>query len=235
MTDEQKLKAFAQSVILAMTAKHMDQEDLDGEEGTQWIKELIDWTNQYVSGELELADDWNDVRENNAVIGTVAAPADTFTLPEGARKLAVNEHRPLKILQDGSPISIWDVVKPSMITASRDEWPIRERVSYVRRQVIFSRSLNENEIGGQVVADILHHFPVLANDNTELLDYDLRSLIVLGVAKNATLPDFVRGGISPSLGQKYADMLETAMEENWATAASDYYEGDNFSQIRGVY
>lgn len=242
MTDEETMKKFAQSVILAMTGKHMDQEDLDSEDGAQFIVELVDWTNQFID-ELELETDWNFVTELNKTIGTVSGATQTFPLPAGTRKLAVNEHRPLHITQDGTPVSTWDIVRPAMISAQRDWYPLRDRVTFVGKNVVFSRDLNDNELGGEVVSDVVGRIPRLVyvagqpevdNDLQVLELIEPRQLLIFGVAKNATLPNFVRGKISPSLVQKYADVLGKAVAENEATGTGDTYEGDDIS-IGGVY
>jgi len=242
MTDEETMKKFAQSVILAMTSKHMDQEDLDSEDGAQFIVELVDWTNQFLD-ELELETDWNFVTELNKTIGTVTGATQTFPLPAGTRKLAVNERRPLHITQDGTPVSTWDIVRPAMISAQRDWYPLRDRVTFVGKNIVFSRDLDDNEIGGEVVADTINRIPRLTyvagqpeedNDLQVLELIEPRQLLIFGVAKNATLPNFVRGKISPSLVQKYADVLGKAVAENEATGTGDTYEGDDIN-IGGVY
>lgn len=235
MTDEQKMKALAQSVTLAMTGKHMDTEDLDSEEGAQFLIELVDWVNQLID-ELELEADWNFVTELNKVIGTVSGITQTLPLPAGARKLAVREHRPLHIKQDGTPVSTWDVVRPAMITSSRDGYPLRDRVTFVGKNIVFSRDLNDGELNGEVVADVINKIPRLVysegglDNNLDVLDLiEPRQLLVFGVAKNATLPDFVRGKISPSLVQKYADVLGKAVAENEATGTGDTYESEDLN------
>ena len=242
MTDEDKMKKFAQSVILAMTGKHMDTEDLASEDGAQFIVELVDWTNQLID-EVELETDWNFVTELNKVIGTVSGVTQTFPLPVGARKLSVNEHRPLHIKHDGTPVSTWDIVRPAMISATRDWYPLRDRVTFVGKNIVFSRDLNDTEFGGEVVADVINKIPRLVyvagqpeedNDLQVLELIEPRQVLVLGVAKNATLPNFVRGKISPSLVQKYADVLGKAVAENEATGTGDTYEGDDIN-IGGVY
>lgn len=242
MTDEDTMKKFAQSVILAMTGKHMDEEDLDSEDGAQFIVELVDWTNQLID-EIEMETDWNFVTDLDKVIGTVSSLTQTFPLPAGTRKLSVNEHRPLHIKQDSARVSTWDIVRPAMISASRDGWPINNRVTFVAKNIVFSRDLNDNELGGEVVADVINKIPRLeyvagqpeVDNNLEVLELiEPRQLLVLGVAKNATLPNFVRGKISPSLVQKYADVLGKAVAENEATSTADTYEGDDII-IGGVY
>lgn len=241
MDHEARLKAFAQSVILRMTGKHMDADDLNGEEGAAYLLELVDWVNQFLD-EIELEADWNYVRELDAELGTVSAPTSSLSLPPGVRKLAVAEHRPLRIYQDGTPVSVWDVVRPNMISATRDTYPLRERVTYVSKNVVFSRPLNEGELGGTVMADVINKIPRIvytdggADNDTSVLDLvEPKQLLVLGVAKNATLPDFVRGGISPSLVQQYADLLGKAIGENNATATSDEVERDDYSGLGGLY
>ena len=237
MTDEQKMKAFAQNVMLTMTGKHMDTADLDSEDGAQFLIELVDWTNQLLD-ELELETDWNFVTELNATIGTVSSLTQTFPLPGMARKLAVNEHRPLHIKQDGSPVSTWDIVRPAMISASRDGYPLRDRVTFVGKNIVFSRDLNDGEMGGEVVADVVNKIPRLdwvagrpdnENDLTVLDLIEPRQLLVTGVAKNATLPNFVRGKLSPSLVQKYADILGKAVAENEATGTGDTYDVEDMN------
>ena len=242
MTDEAVMKAFAQSVTLAMTGKQMDADDLDSEDGDQFILELVDWTNQFVD-EIELETDWNSVTELDKEIGIVASAIQTFPLPVGSRKLGVHEHRPLRILQDGTAVSTWDVVRPAMISARRDGYPLNSRVTFVGKNIVFSRDLNDNELGGTVLADVVNKMPRLAytkgvegtpNDLSILELVEPRQLLVLGVAKNATLPNFVRGKISPSLVQKYADVLGKAVAENEATGTGDVYESEDMN-YGGVY
>lgn len=237
MTDEQTMKALAQSVILAMTGKHMDTEDLDSEDGAQFIVELVDWANQWID-EVELETDWNFVIELNKLIGTATVPAQTLPLPAGTRKLAVNEHRPLFIKQDGTPVSTWDIVRPAMISSSRnDGYPLRDRVTFVGKNVVFSRDLNDGEMNGEVIADVVNKIPRLAyvagapsgNDLQVLELIEPRQLMIFGIAKNATLPNFVRGKISPSLVQKYADVLGKAVAENEATGTGDTYDVEDMN------
>lgn len=243
MTDEQKMQAFAQKVIVTMTGKRMDIEDLESEDGDRFIEELVDATNMAVD-ELEVETDWNFVTDIDKLIGSVSTAADTFPLPAGARKLSVREHRPLHITQDGTPVSTWDVVRPRDISTTRTGYPLRDRVTYVGKKIIFSRPLNDNELGGEVVADVVNYIPRLvyvkgqaeASNNLDVLELiEPTKLLVLGIAKDLTLPDFVRGKISPSLSEKYADLLGKVVAENDTTATGDTYEGDDLSSLGGGY
>lgn len=242
MNDEARMKKFAQSVMLAMTGKHMDVEDLDSEDGERFVVELVDWTNQFID-EIELETDWNFVTELNRLIGTVTAPVQALPLPAGTRKLAVNEHRPLHITQDGTPVSTWDIVRPAMISSHRGWYPLRDRVTFVGKNIVFSRDLNDTEMDGEVIADVINKIPRMiyvkgqsdSENNLEILDLvEPTQLLVFGVAKNATLPNFVRGKISPSLTQKYTDLLGKAVAENEATSTGDTYTGDEIN-IGGTY
>lgn len=243
MNDRKTMEKLAQSVTLAMTGKQMDQADLESEDGVDFIVALVDWVNQWID-EVELEADWNAVIELNKEIGTVSGLTQTFPLPAGVRKLAVNEHRPLHITQDDTPVSTWDVVRPAMISSSRnDGYPLRDRATFVGKNVVFSRDLNDNELSGTVVADVVNRIPRLQytigvegapNDLSVLELIEPRQLIVFGVAKNATLPNFVRGKISPSLVQKYTDILGKAVAENEATGTADTYTGDDIN-IGGIY
>lgn len=231
MTDAEKIEAFAQSIYLAKSNKYFD--DIDGEDGIIYIAQVIDWTNQLLD-EIEVEADWYYARSNDYTIGTVSSTTQTFDLPDDVRKLAVNPDRPLLIQQDGSTVSEWDVVDSGSIT--RDNLSTRDKVTTVGDQIVFSRSLKDTEIGGTVIADVINLFPRLSSTNTEVLDFvKPKQLLILGVAKNSTLPDIVQGGISTSLVQKYNDLLTQAKLENSAASVSDEVQRDDLSYIGGVW
>lgn len=91
------------------------------------------------------------------------------------------------------------------------------------------------------MADVIDYIPRLeaavdGQYNADMLDLVTpKQLIILGVAKNATLPDIVQGGISPSLTQKYNDLLQKAILENNKTAEVYTVERESFDFIRGVW
>ncbi len=240
MTNEEKVEEFAQQVYLTIYGRRID--DPTDEDGVEQVAKTLIWCNLFLD-ELEFEKEpdgtptnWNFLRENDADLGTVSTATDTFDLPEEALRPIISENRPLVILQDGSVISAWDVVDPNQITR-RKGYPLRDqRVTYVNQSLAFSRLLNDTEIGGTVVADIVHKFPRLLNTNTDLFDLPVpRQLLVLGTAKNASLPDIVQGGLSPSYAQKYAELLEGLKAANAQSAAADEAVYEDFSYITGVF
>lgn len=240
MTDEQKLQEFTQQVYLTIFNRRID--DITGEDGQEEIEKIKIWCNLFLD-ELEQETDlegnpinWTYLRENDAEIGTTATATDTFPLPTGALRLVSDPDRPLWISQDGAQISVWDVVDPNQIT-NRHNYGLRDqRVTYVNQTVVFSRPLNETEVGGDVFADIVNSFPRLADDDTTLFNLPIpRQLLVLGTAKNASLPDIVQGGLSPSYAQKFNSLLEGHKTANSQTSVADEAVTEDNSGIGGVW
>lgn len=244
MTPLEQLQQFTQQLYLSINNRRLDSvTDTDGLEA---IAQAVIWCNLFLDElELELDPDgtptnWNFLRENDAEIGTVADATSTFDLPTGALRLVADEDRPLVIMQDGAIVSVWDVVDPNQIT-KRNSYaaPREQRVTYVNRKVVFSRELNETEIGGLVVADVEHSFPRLddtaGDENADLFALPIpRQLLVLGTAKNSSLPNIVKGGLSPSFAQKYSNLLDGFKAANMQTSTGDEAVTDDFSNIRGV-
>lgn len=231
MTDTERLQAFVQSVYLARYNRYID--DITDEDGQEEIAKTIDWTNQFL-GEIELESDWQYLRTNDLEIGTVSSATQVVPIPSGVRKMVVHEDRPLKILQDGAIVSQWEVVDPNHITESTGYYG--NRVTTVGDNLVFSRAFNEGEIGGTITADVIDDMPQLSTDDISVLDLvKPQALLVLGVAKNAVLPDIVQGGLTPSFTEKYADLLEKAVMQNEASASSGIVDTDDLSVIRGVW
>lgn len=248
MTEEQKLallQEFTQQVYLTIYNRRID--DITDEDGVEEIEKVVIYTNLFLD-ELENETDpsgfpinWKYLRENDKEIGTIAAITDTFDLPAGALRPVANPHRPYHIDQDGTPVSLWDVVDPNFIT-TRGEYQTRDqRATYVNQKLIFSRDFNDTELSGKVVGDIVNSFTRLVYDassshNVDLFDLPIpRQLLVLGAAKNASLPDIVQGGLSPSYAQKYNALLEGHKLANMDTADPEEVVTDDFSDIAGVY
>ena len=230
--EETAILQLAQSIYLAKNNRY---NDVDGDEQTEFINQTIDWVNQYRE-ELENEADWNYVRINSYLVGTIAAAGEqSFVLPNNIQRLVVSPYRDLVLEQDGSVIATFRVVAPNQIVDPEDP-ETRDRVTLIGKNVIFSRPFKDHEVGAQVRVDVVQHIPELTlTDITMINMVKPKILIILGVAKNATLPDIVQGGISPSLGQKYAEELRKAKERNDAT--SEVYEvpREDFSQYGGVY
>lgn len=239
MSNTTRLQDFTQQVYLTLFNRRLD--DIEGEDGQEEIAKVIIWCNLFLD-ELEQEVDvdgtpinWLYLRDNDKEIGTISEATDTFRLPSSALRPIADADRPLFISQDGAIVSTWDVVDPNQIT-NRHSYALRDqRVTYVKQKLVFSRALNENEIGGTVFADIINKFPPLLSNDTSLFDLPIpRQLLVLGTAKNASLPDIVQGGLSPSYAQKYVNLLEGHKAANAQTAVADEAVTDDLSGIGGV-
>jgi hypothetical protein len=242
MTDEEQLQEFTQQVYLTINARRLAS--ITDTTGVEAVAMATIWANLLLD-ELEMERNpdgtpvnWNFLRENDAEIGTITTATDTFDLPDEALRLVAEEERPLIIMQDSSIVSVWDVVDPDQITNRRYQTARDQRVTYVNQKIVFSRPLNETEIGGTIFADIVNSFPRLVSEtpvNVDVFDLPIpRQLLVLGTAKNSSLPNIVKGGLSPSFAQKYSDLLDGLKMANMQTSVADEAVTDDFSFIGGV-
>ena len=242
MTDQERLTAISQAIYLA---RYNQESDVTGVDLTDFQNQTIGWVNQYLP-ELEKARnpngsmvDWNFLRTNDAVIGTVAtANTISYALAPTIRKLVVSPYRDVTIRQDGTVVSTFKLVNPNQINDPTDH-DIRDRSMVLKRNLIFSRSLNPTEVGGDVVADTIAFAPRLSQSNVAFLtlldDYpDIYQLVVLGVIKNQVLPDIVQGGLTPSFSQKYDSYLADCIEENNASADASDVVRESFAWVGGV-
>lgn len=234
MTDEELIQEFTQQVYLTIWNRRI--EDIEDEDGQEEIAKVIIWCNLFLD-ELEREADWNFVRENEKELGTAVTGANTLDLfDDDIRKLVVDENRPLVIKQDSSVVSVWDVVDPNQLTRRNNYSDRDQRVTFITQKLVFSRVFNDTEVGGKVCADIINKIPRLATNDTSLFELPIsRQLLVLGTAKNNTLPDIVKGGLSPSYAQKYNDELAKAKMENDKSSLANEAVRDDLSGIAGVY
>lgn len=232
MTPDEKIAALGQSINLVKFGRY---KDVEGEELTDFILETIDWVNQFTP-ELELEANWNYLRTNNDLIGTVSDTSIVeYPLPDGIRTVAFSPYRPLTISFDGSVVSHFAMVDANQIANPSDPYT-DDRATLINGTIILSRPLTANELNGEIRCDTIASMPKLSLTNTELLDIvKPLQLIILGVAKNAILPNVVQGGITPSLTQKYGDLLKLAIADNNRTATTYDAVSEDFSYIRGVY
>lgn len=243
MTNLETLNQFVQRVYLTRYNRYID--NIEDEDGQIEVDKTIDWANMFLD-ELESETDndgqpidWSFSRENDREIGTIGLTTQTFDLDTDILRLVVDENRPMTITQDGTVVSTWEVVEPNQIT-KRTDASITDRVTAVNGVIIFSRALNETEIDGKLVGDVINVIPRLSNEGTVVNINALKivkpyQLMVLGVAKNATLPDIVQGGLSPSFVQKYADLLELTKSRNGASSVANEYVSDDSGSIGGVW
>lgn len=254
MTDEQLIQKFTQDVYLTRYNRFIDEIPTTFEEetsvtDTDAIAEIVKtaaWLNMFLD-ELERETDpdgrpvnWSFVRENDVELGTVTEDMTSLDIDDDdILRLVVDDNRPLTIAFDGTAVSTWEVVSPNQIT-KRSRTALDDRVTVVNRTIIFSRAFKDFEVGGTIIADVINKIPRLVyNDDTKdaaplntVVPYEL---MVLGVAKNATLPDIVQGGLSPSFVQKYADLLDAVKLENQNSSVADSMARDDNGYIGGIY
>lgn len=234
MSDKEQIDQFIQDVYLTRYNRRL--ENLTDTDGVEEITKTIRWTNTFLD-EFEKETDWNFVRDNDKQIGIITVAAQIFNLPVDVRKLVVDEDRPLILTSaDGTIITRFEVVEPNQITR-RDSSLTPDRVTMVKGKLVFSRPFKTHEIGAKVVTDTVDKIPRLATDDATLFEtmVDHYQLLVLGVAKNATLPDIVQGGLSPSFVQKYGDELLKAIAENNASSVADQVVTEDMGSIGGIY
>lgn len=242
MTPQQRMDQFVQDVYLTRYGQFLDS--LTDTDGQAEVLKTYRWCNMYLD-ELERESDndgrpmqWNFARRNDVDLGTILASNTTITLPAAARKLVIDANRPVTVTQAGIPVNNFQVVDPGQIT-KRNDMDTSDKVTVPKRTLIFSRSFKDYEIGGHVVGDVIDSFPRLdVSDPTTsatLLDIVPYQLLVLGVAKNATLPDIVQGGLTPSFIQKYNDLLDQVKLENGDSSEADTGVTDDLSYIGGVF
>jgi hypothetical protein len=240
MTTTEKLRKFAQSVYLTRYNRYID--DITDSDGVDEINKAIDWTNMFLDELMTEVDpegrpiDWYFLRQNDVEIGVISNANQTFDLPDGVLRIVIDEFRPLVISQDGASVSEWDVVAPSQLTNRNRYLSSENRVSFVGDQIVFSRPLNDGEIGGTITADVINEPTEMTLTNVDILDtVKPKSLLILGVAKNATLPDIVQGGTSPAFAQKYNNLLEGAKARSQASSIPSDASREDFGNIAGIY
>lgn len=232
MTPTEELTALAQSIYLVMYNRY---NDVEGQELTDFIAKTVDWVNQFTP-ELELEAEWNYLRTNGNLIATISDPSITsFDLPEEVRTVVYSPYRDVTISFDGAVVSTFTMVSPSNI-ADPTNPETQDRATVINRKLVLSRALTADEVGGELRCDTINFMPQLTTTDTELLSLvQPKQLLILGVAKNSTLPDIVQGGISPSIAQKYGDLLKKAVMNNNETATAEDAPREDLSWIRGVY
>lgn len=236
MTPQQKLEKFVQDVN--RTAFGSALTSLTDEDGLATIANTKAFLDMYLD-ELEMETDengepidWDWTRNYDATLGTIVSASQVLTLGLGVRKLVVDEDRPITLAFGGIVISHFDVVDADQIT-KREGMTSEDRVTKVRNNLIFSRLFKTSELGATVIGDTISSLPRLADDVTYAVLDQVKpyQLLVLGVAKNLTLPDIIQGGLSPSFVQKYNDLLMNSKAENRSTTVGDMMVYEDFSGI----
>jgi hypothetical protein len=234
----QDLIDFAQSVYRAI--KNRQYDDITSDDGLTFLNLVVDFTNQFID-ELELSTNpdgtpvyWNWVRQMGARLGTARQGEASIDLDTDINELIPGENRYVQILQGSAVISNFAVVSPDNISSFSDRIT-QDMCTVVSGQIIFSRQLRDTENNGTIIGDITVPIPrVSFTDMSVLTVVKPRQLLVLGVAKNETLPDIVQGKLSPSYAQKFDNLLQGAIARNNASAIADTVGRDNYGYIAGV-
>lgn len=244
MSPTAQIQAFAQSVYLVIKNRYFD--DITGADGIVFVQQVVDWANQFLD-ELEMETnpdgtpiDWLWNRQLGYTLGSATEGAASITAPTAILSLIAAEHRYVQVLQGSTVISNWAVVSPNQISSQSDRIT-EDMVTFVGGKLAFSRAFRDTENGGTIIGDVTLPVPRLAvNAQGEAINVKAfsvvkpKQLMILGVAKNATLPDIVQGGLSPSYAQKYGDLLAGAIARNAATGYSDLVTRDDLGYIGGI-
>ncbi len=251
-----QLQAFAQSVYMMIKNRYFD--DIIGADGQAYLAQVVDWANMYIDElEAEVTSDgqpidWIWVRQPGVTLGVatyagpnVMTPATIPWDPIAYNNLITSEDRFVTPLDStGQPLSFFRVVNIDDI--SNDSRKNTEDMCAVTGSFIyFSRPFSQGEDQAPITGDVTTFLPRLVtttkSDGTLLAtNVDIfntvkpLTLLKLGTAKNAILPDIVKGGLQPSYVQKYNDLLTNAINRSTASAVSPTAETDDFQLVHGV-
>jgi hypothetical protein len=232
------LQAFTQSVYLVIKGRYFD--DIATDDGDTLIAQTIDWTNMFLD-ELESEQDsfgdpinWYFARSNGETLGRARLGAASIDFDTDFANLIAEEGRYVQVLQDGAVVSNFAVVSPGQITNQSDR-VTEDMCALVGTSIVFSRQFRDTEAGGTIIGDVTLPLPRLSLTNVDVLTtVKPKLLLILGVAKNASLPDIVKGKLSPNYAQKFNDLLQNAIAKNEASSAVDAVVRDDLGYIHGV-
>lgn len=243
------LQNFAQSVYLVVKNRYFD--DITSEDGNTFVLQIADFVNQFLdelenevtaSGEPV---DWRFARTTGATLGTATTGVATIDFDTSQfLNLIAGENRYVQITQDGTVIANFAVVAPDEIS-NQSNLITEDMCAQIGSQIIFSRLFTAEENGGTITGDVTTPIPrivasvsgtTLTCTNAKALSLvKPKQLLVLGVAKNTSLPDLVQGKLSPSYVQKYNDLLQNAIARNEVGGTSALVVQEDFGYIAGNY
>jgi len=233
------IRDLAQDVYFSINGAINDDTDEDATEfEDNFIRGFNLWIREY-EGEAY----WRVARVNNLVLATIADTTTfSFTLPATYRTPVFNQNKYVKfVLNDGTVISKFKLVDPNQIRDDSDyERPNRATFLDNGRNgggtIVLSRAPTDEEVGAQIVLDVVKYFPKLTREDGAVLDWIYSNQIAtLGVAKNQTLADVTKATLSPAFAQKYTNELNKAMNANMASTEIDEMQGEDFSGIGGIW
>lgn len=179
---------------------------------------------------------WNKLRVNDYVL-TVISDIETysFELDDDYRTPVFQQDKYLKFVNDGTVIARFKLVDPNQRQVD-DEIYHADRATFVGRNIVLSRPPKEEELGCNVVLDVVQWLPDLTRTDASAIDFLPKSqLAVLGIAKNDTLADVTKVSLSPSFAQKYVNELNKAIATNNATNEVDEMQREDYSSIGGIW
>jgi hypothetical protein len=193
MSPQAQINALANSVYLRI--KNRQYDDLTSTDGQAFVANIIDFANGFID-ELENETnpdgdslDWNWVTQLGYTIGTAAANTASIILPSAVNNVIAGEERYVQVQQGGITISNWLMVAPQNITNDRTR-VTQDMCTVVGNTMSFSRVFSAQEDLGTITADVTTYFPRLSLTNAKVISIiKPRELLVLGIAKNAALPD----------------------------------------------
>lgn len=239
MSPTQQLQAYAQSIYLILKNRYFD--DIEGTDGQAYIDKIIDWTTMFVDELTNTIDsdgdlvDWWFQRENGAALGTATEGAASIDMPSGIDRLLTDEQRYVQIKQDNLVISNWAVVAPKNITNISTRIT-EDTCAVVGSSLVFSRTFRDTENNGSIVGDVVNLLPTLSRTNIKLLGIVKPfTLLKLGVAKNAVLPDIVQGALTPSYSGKFDTLMAGAIARSTASARGAEATRQSFKGVGGIY
>lgn len=224
---------------------------VNGSENDDTGADLTTFQNNYIRAfnlwldEYETEAFWNVARINNLVLATIADTTTySFTLPSIYRSPVFEQNKYLKfVLADGTVIAKFKMVDPNQRQNDEDiERP--DRATFIPTgsvgtgggRVVLSRAPTVNEVGANIVLDVVKMFPRLTStDDTPLSWIYSKQIVTLGIAKNTTLSDVTKANLSPSFSQRYTNELNKAMNANMASNEINDMGFDDYSNITGIW
>lgn len=215
---------------------------INGAQNDDTGDDLTEFQNNFIIGfnlwkeEFETEAYWNSLRVDDYVLGTVANTTTfSFELSDEYRTPVIDENKYLKFIIDGTIVARFKMVDPSQRQVD-DDYERPDRATFVGRNIVLSRAPRAEEVGAEMVLDVVQYLPDLTRtDDTAITLLPSSQLAVLGIAKNQTLSDLTKVSLSPSFAQKYSNELNKALNINNATNETDDMRGTSFSNIGGIW
>jgi hypothetical protein len=227
-----RIRALAQKTYYTINGSQNDDtgDDLEVFEDNYIIGFNL-WKDEY-----ETEAYWNKLRVDDFVLATVGdVTTYSFELPDEYRTPVFDQNKYLKFVSDGTIIAKFKMVDPNQRQVDTDiERP--DRATFVGRNIVLSRVPRSEEVGAEIVLDVVQFMPDLTRTDDSALDYlSSDQLAVLGVAKNNTLSDVTKVSLSPTFTQKYSNELSKAVATNLASNEIDEMPRDDNSSIGGIW